>query len=79
MNGKGEGMPEETLEEREMSVEEYLGLFQEGSADFEMVSKRAAGLERILVRRLRDGQGRLLEDTTFFEKGGVQYTIRNVL
>jgi hypothetical protein len=70
---------EEVLEEKILTVEGYLKLFAEGSADYEMVRKRAENLASIKIVLLKDASGRKVEDTTFFEKTGVQYTIRSVL
>ena len=72
-------MPEQVLEEKELSVEAYLQLFAEASSDYQLVKKSADKLSRIVVKRLQDQGGRIFEDTTFFEKSGVQYTIRTAL
>ena len=72
-------MPEEILEEKELSVEDYLKLFEAGSADYEMVKKEAEKLEKIRITLVKDSKGRRAEDTTFFEKNGMKYTIRSIL
>lgn len=72
-------MPEkEILEERDLSVADYLGLFDPESADHPLLAQRSDRLERIVVQKVREN-GRLFEDTTFFEKTGVKYTVRTVL
>jgi hypothetical protein len=68
----------EVLTERELSVEEYLALFDPQSADHPLLAQRSVRLERILVQTVRE-RGRLFEDTTFIEKTGVKYTVRTVL
>ena len=42
-------MSEKPVNEREMSVDEYLATFPESSADYQMVKKRAENLKTILV------------------------------
>ena len=73
-------MPEdkEILEERELSVADYLALFDPQSADHPLLTQRSEKIERILVQKVRE-RGRLFEDTTFIEKIGVKYTVRTVL
>jgi hypothetical protein len=71
-------MPGEILEEKELSLEDYLKLFEESSADYQLVKKNSDKISRILIKKISEG-GRLFEDTTFIEKSGVQYTIRSVL
>jgi hypothetical protein len=72
-------MADEILEEKELSIDEYLKIFAEGSADYELVKKRSSMLSRIVIKKVSDPSGRLMEDTTFFEKSGVEYTIRTIL
>jgi hypothetical protein len=72
-------MEEEILEEKTLTVDEYLKTFEQGSADYDMIKQRSANLASIKLVRLKDARGRLCEDTTFFEKTGVHYTIRSVL
>jgi hypothetical protein len=71
-------MPEQILEEKELSLEEYLGLFEKNSADYQLIKKNSDKLSHIHIKKIADG-GRIFEDTTFFEKSGIQYTIRTVL
>ena len=69
-------MEEETLQERELSIEDYLKLFSEMSVDYAEVKSKADKLKAIRLRTLRSPDGRLFEDTTFIEKSGITYTIR---
>jgi hypothetical protein len=72
-------MSEQILEEKDLSVEEYLKMFAEASADYALVVKGSAKLSRIVIKKISGPSGQLFEDTTFIEKTGVQYTIRTVL
>ena len=74
----GPDLGEEVLEERELSLEDYLALFEDG-ADFALLKDRSARLERIIVKKIKDARGRIFEDTTFVEKTGVRYTVRATL
>ena len=69
-------MADEVVEQRELSVAEYLGLFDPQSADYAYVAQRAERLQSIQVRKLRTPSGGLVEETEFLEKTGVRYTIR---
>jgi hypothetical protein len=69
-------MEDQVLEVKELSIEEYLGLFQADSADFSLVKSRSDRLAKIVLKKVKDASGRVFEDTTFIEKTGVQYTIR---
>ena len=71
-------MAEEILEEKELSLEDYLKLFEESSADYQLVKKNSDKISRIRIRKVAEG-GRIFEDTTFTEKSGISYTIRSVL
>ena len=71
-------MSEQILEEKDLSLEEYLGLFEESSPDYQLVKKSSDKISRIQIKKIADG-GRVFEDTTFIEKSGVKYTIRSVL
>ena len=72
-------MSDQLLEERDLSIEEYLAIFDAASVDYELIKKRSANLSRIIIKKLRDSTGRLVEDTTFVEKTGVTYTVRSRL
>jgi hypothetical protein len=69
-------MAEEVLNERSMSIDEYLALFEKGSGDYELVKTRSGNIREIIVKQIRGDGGQLYEDTTFIEKTGVTYTIR---
>jgi hypothetical protein len=69
-------MSEEILQERELSIEDYLKLFSESSVDYELLRTRSEKLKAIRLKTLRGADGALYEDTTFVEKTGVTYTIR---
>ncbi len=69
-------MSEEVLQERQFSIEDYLKLFSEDSADYTLVKGRAERIQHILLKTLRGADGLLYEDSTFVEKTGVTYTIR---
>lgn len=69
-------MSEETLQERELSIEEYLELFSSASVDYAEVKSKSDKLQSIRLRTLRAPDGQLFEDTTFVEKSGITYTIR---
>ena len=69
-------MSEEILEERQLSIEDYLKLFSESSVDYELVKARSDKLKEIHLKTLRGADGVLYEDTTFVEKTGVTYSIR---
>jgi hypothetical protein len=69
-------MSEEVLQERQLSIEEYLTLFSEASVDYSLVKARSDKLQAIHLKTLRSADGQLYEDTTFVEKTGVTYTIR---
>jgi hypothetical protein len=69
-------MSEEILEERELSIEEYLQLFSGSPVDYPLVQERSAKLKAIHLKTVRGAGGALYEDTTFIEKTGVSYTIR---
>lgn len=69
-------MTEETLQERELSIEDYLKLFSEMSVDYAEVRSKADKLKSIRLRTLRTPDGQRFEDTTFVEKSGITYTIR---
>lgn len=72
-------MSDQLIEEREMSIEEYLSMFDSQSVDYPLLKTRSEKLAKIVVKKLRDSGGRLLEDTTFIEKTGIQYTVRSFL
>lgn len=72
-------MADEIIEEKDLSIEDYLALFKDAPTDLELITKRSGNIARIVVKKLRDASGRQFEDTTFIEKTGVQYTIRTVL
>ncbi len=69
-------MPEDVLEERELSIEDYLKHFSPDSADYAVVKTRSEKLKSIRLTKLRGADGTLYEDTTFVEKTGITYTIR---
>ena len=71
-------MAEQILEEKELSLEDYLKLFAEASADYQLVKKNSDKLSRIHIKKISSA-GQIFEDTTFIEKSGIQYTIRTVL
>lgn len=70
------GLGEEVIAVKEWSVAEYLGLFEPGSPDHALLVERSARLRSITVRTLKDGAGRVFEDTTFVEIGGQTWTVR---
>ena len=72
-------MADQVLEERDMGIEEYLGLFDPQSVDYPLIQKRAEKLARIVVKKVADPSGRVREDTTFIEKSGIQYTVNSFL
>ena len=72
-------MAEEILEEKDLSIEDYLALFKDAPTDHELIKKRSGNIAKITIKRLRNAEGREFEDTTFVEKTGVTYTIRTVL
>jgi hypothetical protein len=69
-------MADEVVEQRELSVADYLGLYDAASADYAYVAKRSTLLQSIQVRKLRTPSGEMFEETEFVEKTGVRYTIR---
>jgi len=69
-------MAEKMIEEKSLSIEDYLGMFESASADFQMVQQRSAQLDHIEIRVMEAEDGNRYEDTTFFEKSGVRYTVR---
>ena len=71
-----EAMSEETLQERELSIEDYLKLFSEMSVDYIEVKSKADKIKSITLRTVRAPDGQLFEDTTFFEKSGIRSSIR---
>jgi hypothetical protein len=72
-------MDDQVLEERDLSIEEYLAIFDSASVDYALIKTRSEKLSRIIIKKLRDPSGRLCEDTTFIEKSGVKYTVRSML
>lgn len=72
-------MADQVIEEKDLSIDEYLALFDAQSVDYPLIKKRSEKLSRIIVKKLSDSAGRLCEDTTFIEKTGIQYTIRSML
>ena len=72
-------MADQVVEERDLSIEEYLAIFDPASVDYALIKTRSEKLSRIILKKLVDASGRLVEDTTFVEKTGVTYTVRNVL
>lgn len=72
-------MSDQLIEERDMSIKEYLSMFDEQSVDYPLLKTRSEKLARIVVKKMQDPSGRLVEDTTFIEKSGIQYTIRSML
>jgi hypothetical protein len=69
-------MADEVLEQREVTVADYLKLFDSGSADFAYVAGRAERLQSIVVKKLRTPSGQIFEETVFVEKGGATYAVR---
>ena len=69
-------MVEEILQERQLSIDEYLQLFSELAEDYPLIKSRSEKLQTIHLKTLRGDGGILYEDTTFVEKTGVTYTIR---
>ena len=69
-------MSEEVLQERQLSIEEYLAHFSQDSVDYAVVRSRSANIAAIHIKKLKAPDGTLFEDTTFVEKTGVKYTIR---
>jgi hypothetical protein len=72
-------MADQVIEEKELSLEDYLASFDPESVDYKLLKERSAKLARIVVKKIIDASGRACEDTTFIEKTGVQYTVRSVL
>jgi hypothetical protein len=72
-------MADELLEQREMTVADYLKLFDSASADFAYVAGRAERLQSIVVKKLRTPSGQIFEETVFTEKGGATYAVRSRL
>jgi hypothetical protein len=72
-------MADEVLEEKEWTVEEYLAQFDAASPDYALIRQRSANLKSIVVKKLRTPFGQMFEDTVFFEKTGLSYTIRSRL
>lgn len=69
-------MGEELLEEKEISVEQYLALFDADSPDHAVLAQKSEKIARIVIKRLRREDGQHFEDTTFIEKSGITYTVR---
>jgi hypothetical protein len=69
-------MSDEVLEERELSVEQYLALYDAASADYEFIHRRSANIKSIHIKKLKAPSGQLFEDSTFVEKSGVTWTVR---
>ncbi len=69
-------MPDQVLEEKDLSIDEYLAAFDPASADYELIKKRSANLARVVLKKVQDPSGRIFEDTTFIEKTGITYTVR---
>jgi len=69
-------MADEVLEQREVTVADYLKLFDHDTADYAYVAGRSDRLQSIVVKKLRTPSGQIFEDTTFVEKTGVTYTVR---
>jgi hypothetical protein len=72
-------MADEVVEQRELSVAEYLALFDARSADYAYVAQRAERLQSIRVRKLRTSSGGMVEETEFVEKTGARYSVRERL
>jgi hypothetical protein len=71
-------MEDRIVEEREMSIGEYLGMFDPESVDFALIKERSAKIARIVVKKVQSPSGQIFEDTTFTEKNGVTYTVRSI-
>ena len=72
-------MADQVLEERDLSLDDYLASFDSESVDYQLLKERSAKISRIVIKKIKDPSGRVCEDTTFIEKTGVQYTVRTVL
>ncbi len=70
-------MADRVIEEKDISIEDYLKLFEGHSADYELIKKNSDRLSRVVVKKVEDASGSLFEDTTFIEKSGLNYTIRS--
>ena len=72
-------MADEVVEQRELSVAEYLALFDAGTADYAYVAERSGRLQSIQVRKLRTSSGEMFEETEFVEMTGIRYAVRSRL
>ncbi len=69
-------MSEELVEEKEITVEGYLAMFDVDSPDHAILKQRAEKISKIIIKKIRRDDGQNFEDTTFIEKSGVTYTVR---
>jgi hypothetical protein len=72
-------MADRVIEEKDLSIEEYLAVFDPASVDYALIKERSQRLSKITVKKVADASGRLFEDTTFTEKTGIHYTVRSVV
>jgi hypothetical protein len=76
---KGGTVSAKVIEQREMSVDEYLAKFPIDSADYKLLKEKSEKLKTIVVAVVEEDGGRRFEDTTFTEKNGSTYTVRAAL